>query len=40
MNEVEKIGAFGQPMLHSMISSKSDTGPFKEAFFSVDADII
>jgi hypothetical protein len=38
--EVEGIGAFGQPTLHSMISLKTDTGPFKGAFFSVDADII
>jgi hypothetical protein len=38
--EVEGIGAFGQPTLHSMISLKRDTGPFKGAFFSVDADII
>jgi hypothetical protein len=40
LNEVEGIGAFGQPMLHSMISLKRDTGPFKGTFFSVDADII
>jgi hypothetical protein len=39
-NEVEGIGAFGQPTLHSMISLKRDMGPFKGAFFSVDADII
>ncbi len=32
-NEVEGIGAFGQPTLHSMISLKRDTGPFKGAFF-------
>jgi hypothetical protein len=38
--EVEGIGVFGQPMLHSMISLKRDMCPFEGAFFSVDADII
>jgi hypothetical protein len=38
--EVEGNGAFGQSTLHSMISLKTDTGPFKGAFFSVDAEII
>jgi hypothetical protein len=32
-SEVEGIGAFGQPTLHSMISLKRDTAPSKEHFF-------
>jgi hypothetical protein len=41
LSEVEGIGAFGQPTLHSMISLKREMmGPFERAFFSVDADII
>ncbi len=32
-NEVEGIRAFGQPMLHSMISLKRDTGPLWRSIF-------